>query len=32
MVGLYDRMHAHEDDENARRFQIAADCGERADG
>ena len=31
-AGLYDRMHAHEDDETARRFQIAADSGERADG
>ena len=30
--GLYDRMHTHEDDETARRFQIAADHGERADG
>ena len=27
--GLYDRMHTHEDDETARRFQIAADYGER---
>ncbi len=31
-AGLYDRMHTHEDDETARRFQIAADFGERADG
>ena len=31
-VGLYDRMHSHEDDETARRYQIAADYGERADG
>ena len=31
-AGLYDRMHAHEDDETARRFQIAADHGARADG
>jgi hypothetical protein len=30
--GLYDRMHTHEDDEIARRFQIAANYGERADG
>ena len=30
--GLYDRMPTHEDDETARRFQIAADSGERADG
>ncbi len=30
--GLYDRMRTHEDDEAARRFQIAADHGERADG
>ncbi len=30
--GLYDRMHTHENDETARRFQIAADHGERADG
>ena len=29
--GLYDRMHTHEDDETARRFQIAADYGERAE-
>ena len=29
---LYDRMHTHEDDETARRCQIAADYGERADG
>jgi hypothetical protein len=31
-AGLYDRMHTHEDDETARRFQIAADFGEHADG
>ncbi len=31
-AGLYDRMHTHEDDETARRFQIAADYGEPADG
>lgn len=31
-AGLYDRMHTHEDDETASRFQIAADSGERADG
>jgi hypothetical protein len=30
--GLYDRMHTHEDDETARRFQIAADYGEPRDG
>ena len=30
--GLYDRMHTHEDDETARRFQIAADSGGRVDG
>jgi hypothetical protein len=30
--GLYDRMHAHEDNETACRFQIAADWGARADG
>ena len=30
--GLYDRMHTHEDAETARRCQIAADYGERADG
>ena len=30
--GLYDRMHAHTDDETARRFQIAADHGASADG
>jgi hypothetical protein len=30
--GLYDRMHTHTDDETARRFQIAADYGARADG
>ena len=28
-AGLYDRMHTHEGDETARRFQIAADFGER---
>ncbi len=32
LSGLYDRIHTHEDDENQRRFQIAADYGERADG
>ena len=31
-AGLYDRMHTHEDDETARRFQIAADYGEPGDG
>jgi hypothetical protein len=31
-AGLYDRMHTHEDDETARRFQIAADYGEPRDG
>jgi len=31
-AGLYDRMHTHEDDETARRFQIAADHGEHTDG
>jgi hypothetical protein len=30
-AGLYDRMHTHEDDETARRFQIAADYGARAE-
>lgn len=30
-AGLYDRMHTHEDDETARRFQIAADHGAGAD-
>ena len=30
--GLYNRMHTHEDDETSRRFQIAVDHGERADG
>ena len=30
--GLYDRMHTHEDNETARRFQIAADYGEPRDG
>ncbi len=28
-AGLYDRMHTHEDNETARRFQIAADHGLR---
>jgi hypothetical protein len=31
-AGLYDRMHTHEDDETARRFQIAADYGEPRNG
>ena len=31
-AGLYDQMHTHTDDETARRFQLAADHGERADG
>ena len=31
-AGFYDRMFTHEDDETARRFQIASDFGERADG
>lgn len=30
-AGIYDRMHTHEDDETARRFQIAADHGALAD-
>ena len=29
---LYYRMHTHTEDQTARRFQIAADYGELADG
>jgi hypothetical protein len=28
--GLYDRMQTHEPEETARRFALAADCGEAA--
>ena len=31
-LGLYYRMHTHEEDETARHYQIAADYGERSDG
>ena len=31
-AGIYDRMHAHEEDEIARRFQLAADYGNLTEG